>query len=382
MTSESGRILELNKPYGVRVERCNNGEPIIAPSGNWWETGVTFNPAAFYLPNTPENRPRIRALLPMRPPDDPLLADGVVAVHYRARPEHDPGSAFARSFIGLAVFTPELQLIYRYQEPVLYPCADAGGYDVLGVEDPRVHQFGDRFYMVYCGVQPDPIDAWRASLCMAVSDNLLHWEKRGVMPGEITRMNNKDGVLFPDKIGGRYWLLHRPFAERLPKSEYSVDLASAESLDGPWTDHGEILRAFPNPRMHSSWVGAGSVPVKVGEKRYLHILHTGNYLNPTDREYDVTAAVFDFNKLDLADPRTLVTARLEPLMVPETPAELRSRSQLQVGNVLFACGSYEYKGWIYIIYGGADTYTLAARVRKDELLAALEESGMKNPYLR
>lgn len=371
----------MNRPYGVKVERCNNGEPILSPTGNWWETGVTFNAAAFYLPSTPQNQPIIRALLPMRPAGDPLLDDGLVAIHYRARPEQDPGSDFGRSFIGLAVFTPDLELLYRYQEPVLFPSGEADGYDSLGVEDPRVHVFEGQFVMVYCGVQPDPVHTWRANLCMAASSNLLNWQKCGVMPGELNRLNNKDGVLFPDKIDGKYYLLHRPFGEDMPRAEYSIDLASADSLDGPWRDHGEILRAFPNPRMSSSWVGAGSLPIRIGEKRYLHIQHTGNYINQTDREYDLTAAIFDFNQLDLADPRTLVTSRLEPLMVPETPAELRSRSQLQVGSVLFTCGSYEYKEWIYIIYGGADTYTLAARVKKADLLAAMEESGLENPYL-
>jgi hypothetical protein len=197
----------MNRPYEVPVERVNGGEPVISPSTNWWETGVTFNPAAIYLPPTPENTAVIGSLLPMLSPSDPALAQGVVAVYYRARPEVDPGS----------------------------------------------------------------------------------------------------------------------------------------------------------------------VPEKIGPGRYLHIYHTGNYLNETDREYDLDAAIFDFNTLRLPDPRSLVTARLEPLMVPETPAERRSRSQLQVGNVLFACGSYIYEGWLYLVYGGADNYTLTA-------LSALNSSGLQNPF--
>lgn len=123
------------------------------------------------------------------------------------------------------------------------------------------------------------------------------------------------------------------------------------------------------------------MPINAGDRRYIEIYHTGNSLNETDREYDLGAVMLDFTRYDPMNPASLVTARLEPLMVPETPAELRSHSQLQVGNVLFACGSYEYQGWIYIIYGGADTYTLAARVRKDVLVRELEQSGLGNPYL-
>jgi predicted GH43/DUF377 family glycosyl hydrolase len=81
-----------------------------------------------------------------------------------------------------------------------------------------------------------------------------------------------------------------------------------------------------------------------------------------------------------AEPASVATARIEHLMVPETPEELGSRSALQVQNVLFTCGSYEYDSSIYIIYGGADTYTLAARVQKADLLAALAKADLKNPF--
>jgi predicted GH43/DUF377 family glycosyl hydrolase len=168
----------------------------------------------------------------------------------------------------------------------------------------------------------------------------------------------------------------------MPRADIAIRLAQSDSPSGPWRDLGEVLRAFPNPRMHSSWVGAGSVPIWLEAQRYLVIYHTGNFLNAQDREYDLDAAVFDFDAFDPARPASLVTARLEPLMVPETPAELRSRSQLQVGNVLFACGSYEYRGWITIIYGGADTYTLAARIEKRALLEHLRAAGLHNPFLR
>ncbi|MBE0696183.1 MAG: glycosidase, partial [Anaerolineaceae bacterium] len=299
----------------------------------------------------------------------------------RARPEKDPGSAFGRSFIGLALFTPDLRPLYRFQEPVIYPSPDLSGCDCYGVEDPRITRMGDTFYMVYCGVQANPVHTWRANLCLAVSNDLLHWEKRGILSGDPAKYYNKDGVLFPEPVDGIYYLLHRPFTPGMAQSELAVHLAASPSLGGPWINRGEVMRAFPNPRMRESWLGAGSVPVKIDEKRFIVIYHTGNFLNQVDREYDLGAAIFDFNRFDPAQPGSIVSARLEPLMVPETPAELRSHSQLQVGNVLFACGSYEYKDDLYIIYGGADTYTLAARVPLDRLRATLETCGVENPYV-
>jgi predicted GH43/DUF377 family glycosyl hydrolase len=204
------------------------------------------------------------------------------------------------------------------------------------------------------------------------------------MRGDINCTYNKDGVLFPDRFNGQYHLLHRPYWEGLPQSEFVMHLAASEALDGEWRDCGEVLRAFLNPRCRSSWVGAGSVPIPMGNGCYAEIYHTGNYLiaddRAVDREYDLDVAVFDLNRLSSAGTSAVVTARLEHLMVPEIEAELRSRSSLQVANVLFACGSYEYRDEVYIVYGGADTYTLAARVDKAALWDALERADLSNPF--
>ncbi len=342
-----------------------------------------FNAAAIYLERSPENDPVIRALLPMRTLDDPALASGVVAIHYRARPETDPGSAFVRSFIGLALFTPGLKPLYRFQEPVIYPSPDLDGYDHYGVEDPRITRIGSTFYMVYCGVKPDPVNTYLAALCLARSEDLLHWEKLGLLPGEVNLTLNKDGVLFPQPIDGQYYLLHRPYWIGLAQSDFAIHLAVSGSLAGPWRDCGEIMHSLQNPVFAESWIGAGSVPILIEGRRFAAIYHTGNYFpRRVDREYDLDAALFDFDHFDPAHPASLVTARLEHLMTPETPAELRSHSALQAGNVLFACGSYEFQDDLYIVYGGADTYTLAAHVNKQVLFTTLAQAGLVNPHTK
>ena len=61
-------------------------------------------------------------------------------------------------------------------------------------------------------------------------------------------------------------------------------------------------------------------------------------------------------------------------MVPQTPYEREGPYPDSVGNVLFTCGAYERgDGDIRIIYGGGDTYVLAADVSKFELLAAMKK---------
>ena len=75
--------------------------------------------------------------------------------------------------------------------------------------------------------------------------------------------------------------------------------------------------------------------------------------------------------------------RVEPIMTPDinNGFEMSRPKHDSAGNVIFTCGSYELNGHIYIIYGGADTFTMAARIRKQELLDALENSDNQNPYI-
>ncbi len=364
----------------VSIERCNGGVPILSPGHNWWETGVTFNAAALHLERSAVNDRIIRTLLPRRSLDDPDLAHGVVVIHYRARPETDPGLPFVRSFIGLALFTPDFTLLHRYSEPVLYPDVKSTGDDFLGAEDPRITRIGDTFYMVYCGLKADPATVFHAQLCAARSTDLLHWEKLGPLQGEVNLHYNKDGVLFPEQVDGKYFLLHRPWWKGLEHSDYAMHLAVGDSPEGSWHDLGPIMRSFRNPRFRESWIGAGSVPLPLGNGRYLMIYHTGNSIKGDRLEYDLDAALVDLRDAT-GDPSSVIRSRIEHLMVPETPEELGSDSSLQVQNVLFTCGSYEWGEHMYIIYGGADTYLLAARLRTAELVAALERADVNNPFL-
>ncbi len=365
----------------VDVERCNDGQPIISPTSNWWETGVTFNAAAFYLERSQQNDAVIRTLLPARSLQDPDLAEGIVAIHYRARPENDPGLPFVRSFVGLALFTPALTPLHRYAEPVVSPEPAGDAFDFLGVEDARITRVGDTFYMIYCGLRADPKTTYHAQLCLARSSDLLHWEKLGPALGDINRTRNKDGVLFAERIGGSFYMLHRPWWKGLQHSDYAMRLAVSDAPLGPWKDLGEILHSFHNPAFEESWVGAGSVPILIDGHRYIVIYHTGNSHADGRMEYDLDAALFDMSYLP-EGAAAVVRSRIEHLMVPETPAELSSQSTLQVQNVLFTCGSYEFRGYIYIVYGGADTYTLVARVEKNALVAVLETADLQNPFVR
>ncbi|GAI91580.1 unnamed protein product, partial [marine sediment metagenome] len=116
----------------------------------------------------------------------------------------------------------------------------------------------------------------------------------------------------------------------------------------------------------------------LGSKRYFVIYHTGNWLNSSKREYDMDAAIFDFQNFSPDNPAEIVEKRLEHLMVPETDYEKNSSRSI---DIVFPEGSYEYRGEIYIIYGAGDVYISAAKVNEKIFLEYLEKSNNSNPFV-
>ncbi|MEE9302180.1 MAG: hypothetical protein V3U84_00195, partial [Thiotrichaceae bacterium] len=131
------------------------------------------------------------------------------------------------------------------------------------------------------------------------------------------------------------------------------------------------------------WAGAGAVPMALGNKRYLVIYHRGHVLKSGEKWYDLHTAIFNFNRFDPSRPDRIIEKHLERLLIPETPHEkCATNGNDGVANVIFTCGCYEYGGDLYILYGGADCCTLAARVNKKTLLDALENTERNNEQRR
>jgi len=100
--------------------------PILSPQGNTWESAGTFNPAVIFLPQT----------LEPAYPDHPAK----LVMLYRAQ------DAAGTSRIGYAESTDGIHFTRR-AEPVVSPEAD---YEKNGgVEDPRLQEIGDTYYLTY-----------------------------------------------------------------------------------------------------------------------------------------------------------------------------------------------------------------------------------------
>lgn len=365
-TSYSSRLI---------VERLNKGLPLIAADPAGWDNRFTLNPTMVRLERSPRNDQLIEGMLTRHSLDDPRFCEGVIAVYYRGVPQERPGYPSLRSSVGLAIFTPQFELLERFRRPVVEPTADDPlGYDYNGVEDQRITRIGDTFYMLYCGYNPALPIAHNIRICMAESNDLVNWTKLGPIRGNINSYPNKDAVIIPGMINGKHMMLHRPMLGG--QSNYSIALAVSDSPTGEWHDVGAIMKAGRDPRYAMSWIGTGSPPIPLGDNRYLANYHIGNYTACGDREYSAGFAILNFNNLDVNKPESVIEARCDCVLEPETPYEINSpwpnSSKL---HCVFPAGSCEYRGDVIVVYGGADAYVLGARMNKARLISHLESLG-------
>ena len=254
--------------------------------------------------------------------------DGLFHMFYRAQ-----GVDYV-SRIGYAVSSDGVHF-NRMQRPILSPQDE---WETRGVEDPRITYLADegRFIMAYTAYSPLGITPM-----FAESSNLITWRRIGpLVKGE----DNKDHVLFPRRIGGRYVAFHR----RPP----SMWLAYSEDLK-QWDDFQVVME----PRS-GNWdcarVGAGGVPLET-EHGWLVLYHG----------YD-DGIVYRFGVclLEIDDPTRIVARPREFLMEPRETWEQKG----DVPHAIFSAANPVVDGTVYVYYGGADRVIGLATCQLDELL--------------
>jgi predicted GH43/DUF377 family glycosyl hydrolase len=179
---------------------------------------------------------------------------------------------------------------------------------------------------------------------IARSENLVDWKPIAhIVEGE----DNKDHVLFPRKIGGRYVAFHR----RRPHVwiAYSNDLVTWKEDD---------MQAIFGPRQENDWesesVGSNGVPIETDEG-WLCIYHAYD----GEKIYRLGVVL-----LDLDDPATVRARPAEFIMEPREVYEVRG----DVPNVVFSNANPVVDGTVHVYYGGADHVTCLATCELSELL--------------
>ena len=288
-------------PFGMW--RRISDVPVIAPRSTAWESAGTFNPAV-------------------------VMRDDKFVMLYRAQDKQGTSRlGYAESVDGVH-FT-------RRDEPVFSPEAD---YEKDGgVEDPRLVQFGDVYYLTYTGYNKTD-----AQLCLATSRDLIHWERKGIiMPANRGNWNvkwTKSGAIVPEKIDGKYWIY---FLGTSADNKDQAGLATSNDLlhwkEATQTPVLPVRRGYFDSRV------AEPGPTPILTPGGIVLIYNGADDNLV---YRTGIAIFD-----RSDPRKLVWRSSKPVLSPEKEWEKAG----QVPNVVFVEGMAEQRDRYLFYYGGADT---------------------------
>jgi predicted GH43/DUF377 family glycosyl hydrolase len=289
-------------PFGS-WHRVANG-PVITPQGDGWESAGTFNPTV-------------------------VRHNGSIVMLYRAQDRS------GTSRLGYAT-SPDGIRFTRRPEPVLSPETE---YERDGgLEDPRLVKIDDTFYLTYTGYNKKD-----AQLCLATSEDLIHWDRKGViLPAHKGLWNvgwTKAGAIVPEKIDGKYWMYFLGTAADKTDQmglAYSFDLVHwTDALDVP------VLPRRPG-RFDSRVVEPGPAPILTADGIVL-------IYNGADDKLVYRTGIVTF---DRRDPRRVLSRTDTPVFAPRAEWEKTG----QVPNVVFVEGLVRQGDRWLFYYGGADKY--------------------------
>jgi predicted GH43/DUF377 family glycosyl hydrolase len=323
------------------------GNPILSPNpANEWESLVTTNPGAWY----DEAQKRVIMLYRAAGPDRTHIIR-----------------------LGLATSTDGYRFERAGREPAFGPSVDA--FDGGCVEDPRIVKFGEHYFVTYASrpfppgqywtadnavSKPPPLPPefpqafrWNATATgLAITKDFKSWLRAGRLTSPM--VDDRDVILFPEKVGGKFVMLHRPM--NWGGEKYGTDAPAM------WVSFSDDLLAWGDSRLLARskypWEG-GKIGGNTPPIRTPHGWFTLYHAVGGDGLYRLGAFL-----LDLDDPSKVIHRTTDWLLQPEEPYEL-------VGyypGVVFPCGSVVIDGKLFVYYGGADKYVGVATCKFDELI--------------
>jgi beta-1,4-mannooligosaccharide/beta-1,4-mannosyl-N-acetylglucosamine phosphorylase len=220
--------------------------------------------------------------------------------------------------------------------------------------DPRFVKIDETYYIIWCD------DMHGASIGLGRTKDFRTFIR---MPNPLMPYN-RNGVLFPRKVNGKYLLLSRPSdSGHTPFG----NIYMSESPDlVHWGHHRFVMGNGGQGWWQGTKVGAGPIPIETSEG-WLLLYHGVSY-TCNGFVYSFGAAILDIN-----DPGKVLFRTRDYLLTPEKPYETTGF----VPNVAFPCATMfdAPTGRIAIYYGAADTYTAIAFAQVDELLAYIKSNS-------
>ncbi|MDR0222649.1 MAG: glycoside hydrolase family 130 protein [Oscillospiraceae bacterium] len=217
--------------------------------------------------------------------------------------------------------------------------------------DPRVVFIEDRWWVTWCNAY-----GWKPTIGVGYTFDFKEFRQceNAFLPF------NRNGVLFPRKINGKYVMFSRPSdSGHTPFG----DIYISQSPDMKyWGEHRHVMA--PKNGWESKKIGAGPIPIETSEG-WLCIYH-GVLESCNGFVYSFGAAV-----LDIDEPWKVKYRCQEYLLSPQTIYECTG----DVPNVAFPCAALcdPDTGRLAIYYGCADTHVGLAFANADELVEYVKE---------
>lgn len=302
------------------------------------------------------------------------------------------------STIGYCRLEGPLTVAERHTEPIFVP---EYIYEIHGVEDPRITKIEDRFYMTYV-----TYDGINASGALATSKDLKVFKKKGIITpkfilneftnlirkhlqnpkiAKILAFNverhypltetmkehlfvwDKNVVLFPKKINGKFVALHRLF----PSIQIVTFEKKLELTVEFWKEYLKNLPDYmvmePKFEHETSHIGPGAPPIETPDG-WLLIYHSAER-REKGLVYHASAVL-----LDLENPQKVLARLPKPII---TPSEYYERHGY-VSYVVFPTGTAIFDDQLYIYYGAADDKIAVASLNLNDLLTELKKNPNEN----
>lgn len=291
------------------------------------------------------------------------------------------------SSIGYCKMDGPLTISTRSETPVLFPQFE---YESHGVEDPRIVKIDEVYYLTYTAY--DGVNALGA---LAVSKDLLHFDKKGIIVPQITydefshlaeskgvinekylrynergRIDEKEGkkvllwdknvIFFPKRINGKLYFLHRIRPDIQIVAVNNLEELTTEFWQNYFLHLDKYIVLSPKHKHEVSYIGGGCPPIET-EHGWLLVYH-GVHDTIKGFVYSSCAAL-----LDLQNPQIEIARLSYPLFEPEYRWELEG----EVNNVCFPTGTVLFDDTLYIYYGAADEQIACASVSISALLKGL-----------
>ncbi len=322
--------------------------PIMEPNNNEWESWQTFNPATIYLNKK---------------------------VHFLYRAIGEQGL----SVFGYASSKNGIHISERLKSPAFaikqdflktlktnYCLNYHSGGSFAGCEDPRLVCIDNTVYLIFT-----TFSNWsqlRITLTSIPKKDFLNknwdkWKKPVFIsaPNEI----HKNWVLFPEKINGKFAILH----SISPNIQIEY-FDSLDELDGKTF----IKSSYARTPLQNGWEaylrGVGPSPIKTS-KGWLVLYHAEDKNDSS--KYKLGAMILDFK-----DPTKILYKAKEPVLEPNRPYENNGFKS----GIVYSCGAVVIDKTLFVYYGGADTVVCVATQNLEEFIKALTQKLIKKSLVK